>query len=98
MRREACRFCPDYASEYADLSFGGLGAGEGWTTVLARTPLGRAALSEAMETTVERAGHKNGQRASQAFEQILEWSRRKKQIAEESRSQLGKPSVRFSST
>ena len=98
MKREACRFCSDYSAEYADLSFGGLGAEEGWTTVLVRTPLGRAALAEAMETTVERAGRKNGQRASRAFEQVLEWSRRKKKIAEDSRGQLGKPSVRFSST
>ena len=99
MRREACRFCPDYASEYADLSFGGLGAGEGWTTVLARTPMGRAALTEAMESSaVEKGDRREGHSPSQAFEQILDWSRRKKQLAEESRSQLGKPSVRFRTT
>ncbi|MEE4262680.1 MAG: Coenzyme F420 hydrogenase/dehydrogenase, beta subunit C-terminal domain, partial [Desulfobacteraceae bacterium] len=38
MKRFACYFCPDYSAEYADLSFGGIGAREGWTTVITRTP------------------------------------------------------------
>jgi coenzyme F420 hydrogenase subunit beta len=98
MKREACRFCADYSAEYADLSFGGLGAQEGWTTVLTRTPKGRAAFVEAMESAVEGAAWKNGHSASYAFEQVLDWSRRKKQLAQENRSQLGKPSVRFKTT
>jgi len=98
MKRKACSFCADYSAEFADLSFGGIGAPMGWTTVLARTPLGRAALTEAMESTVQRTAKINGHSAARALEQVLDWSRRKKKIAEESRNQLGKPSVRFRST
>ncbi len=47
IRRYACQFCSDYAAEFADISFGGIGAAEGWTTVLTRTPLGRASLADA---------------------------------------------------
>ncbi|MCP4690319.1 MAG: coenzyme F420 hydrogenase, partial [Desulfobacterales bacterium] len=39
MKRFACYFCTDYSAELADISFGGLGAPEGWTTVITRTPL-----------------------------------------------------------
>jgi len=53
MKRYACRFCPDYASEYADVSFGGLGADEGWTTVITRTALGRAIMADAKGNTLE---------------------------------------------
>ena len=53
MKRYACRFCPDYASEYADVSFGGIGADEGWTTVITRTPIGRAIMADAKGNTLE---------------------------------------------
>jgi coenzyme F420 hydrogenase subunit beta len=45
MRRFACKYCDDYSAEFADISFGGIAAAEGWTTVVARTPLGRAAFA-----------------------------------------------------
>ena len=34
MKRYACQYCDDYSAEYADLSFGGIGAPDGWTTVI----------------------------------------------------------------
>jgi coenzyme F420 hydrogenase subunit beta len=46
MKGYACRFCPDLSAEFADLSFGGLGTGPGWTTVITRTRKGRAALNQ----------------------------------------------------
>jgi coenzyme F420 hydrogenase subunit beta len=51
-KRYACRFCADYSSEFADLSFGGIGSPEGFTTVLVRTPLGRAILADSREVGV----------------------------------------------
>ena len=51
MRRHACRFCPDYSAEFADISFGGIGAEQGWTTVIMRSPLGRAAFADAKSAT-----------------------------------------------
>lgn len=53
MKRYACRYCSDYASEYADISFGGIGADEGWTTVMTRSPRGRAIFADAKGKTLE---------------------------------------------
>ncbi len=53
MKRFACHYCPDYAAEYADISFGGIGAEQGWTTVVTRSPVGRAIMADARGKTVE---------------------------------------------
>ena len=52
VKRRACRFCDDYAAEYADISFGGIGAEDGWTTVVARTGIGLRILNEAKQTVL----------------------------------------------
>jgi len=48
MKRHACLFCGDYAAEYADISFGGLGAPLGWTTVMMRSLKGQELLANAL--------------------------------------------------
>jgi len=53
MKRYACHYCPDYSAEYADISFGGLGAEEGWTTVITRSAVGRAIMADARDKTIE---------------------------------------------
>ena len=52
-RRDACGHCPEFSAEFADISFGGVGSDEGWTTVVTRTPLGRAVFADALESTLE---------------------------------------------
>ncbi|MFW5993455.1 MAG: Coenzyme F420 hydrogenase/dehydrogenase, beta subunit C-terminal domain, partial [Desulfohalobiaceae bacterium] len=91
-------YCPDYTAEFADLSFGGLGADEGWTTVLTRTPLGRAVLADAKaEALQEFSPHKDSGYASKAFKSALAWSEHKKSRARENRKELGGPQVRIKS-
>ena len=91
MKRYACRYCDDYAAEFADLSFGGIGAPEGWTTVMARTPLGRAILADAKGTDLEHFNFKDDpQLAQQALATVMEWSDKKKQQAQAMHQELEK--------
>jgi len=52
-KRSACQYCQDFTAEYADISFGGLGSDNGWTTVVTRSPLGRAAYADARDNCLE---------------------------------------------
>jgi coenzyme F420 hydrogenase subunit beta len=89
MKRYACRYCDDYSAEFADLSFGGIGAEEGWTTVTIRTPIGRAIFAEALGTELEEYNYRNNPRfADQAMSKVLEWSMRKKRNASEQHEKL----------
>lgn len=99
IRRYACRFCPDYAAEYADISFGGIGADEGWTTVISRSPLGRAALADAKgrAALTEYSVSDRADYASRALEIVRSWSDRKKKAAQENRRTLGSKSVQVKS-
>jgi coenzyme F420 hydrogenase subunit beta len=90
MKRFACYFCPDYAAEYADISFGGIGAQTGWTTVIVRSPLGRAAFMEARTAVLET--HPAASRtasAEQALKKVKTWSARKRTAAAANRKSLG---------
>lgn len=95
MRRFACQFCPDYSAELADIAFGGIGAAEGWTTVLSRTPLGRAVLADARGTGAleEFRYAENPSYASEALEKVRTWSAAKRRHARHNRRGLGRKSV-----
>ena len=47
--RPACNACSDFTNVYADVSFGGLGSPESFTTVITRTKKGRKLLAEALK-------------------------------------------------
>jgi coenzyme F420 hydrogenase subunit beta len=82
MKRYACLYCDDYSAEYADLSFGGIGAPEGWTTVITRTAVGNAILAGARGIAIEPYSHKDNPRlAFQAMAKVVEWSEKKKHKA-----------------
>ena len=59
MKRHACNFCSDYAAEFADLSFGGIGAEEGWTTVITRSQVGETLMTRAMGKYIEEYDRKS---------------------------------------
>jgi coenzyme F420 hydrogenase subunit beta len=46
--RPACLACTDFSNDYADISFGGLGSPEGWTTIMIRTEAGERVYQEAL--------------------------------------------------
>ena len=91
MKRFACYFCPDYSAEYADVSFGGIGAEQGWTTVITRTPVGRAIVADARsKKAIEDNREGNYQKLNaQALKKIKDWSAKKKDAALKSRKALG---------
>ncbi len=83
MKRQACKHCSDYAAEFADISFGGMGAPENWTTAIMRTPKGRAAFADAKWKTLQEFPlEDNPKFASDALHKVLEYSDRKKELAE----------------
>ena len=41
------------SGQYADFSFGCLGAEKSWTTVITRSPVGRAIMADARHKTIE---------------------------------------------
>lgn len=91
LRRTACKYCSDYSAEYADLSFGGVGAPEDWTTVVIRSPLGRAALRDSIGTSMrEYRIEDNPHYAREALQAVQRHSDRKKEQALEVCSAAGK--------
>lgn len=90
MKRYACQYCDDYAAEFADLSFGGIGAPEGWTTVIVRSPLGRAVMADAQGVDLE---HATPTAANQALNTVMEWSNIKKDLAAQRHRELERRAV-----
>lgn len=83
-RRDACRYCDDFAAEYSDISFGGLGADHGWTTVVIRSAAGRAAFADARENCLEiQSIDENPGRDARIFSKIMESSTAKKMAAQQ---------------
>lgn len=86
MKRHACHYCFDYSAEFADLSFGGLGSPEGWTTVITRSLQGQAVLNDALGGAIETYGHNDPPiLATEILAKVMELSDRKKQSAKNNR-------------
>ena len=51
-KRSACNACADFTNIYSDISFGGLGSPEKYTTVIPRTEKGKAVFRKALEAGV----------------------------------------------
>ncbi len=53
--RKSCRYCRDFANRLADVSLGGVGSPEKWTTVLIRTKRGKKNFEDAVKEGYIRA-------------------------------------------
>lgn len=97
IRRYACQYCVDYAAEFADLSFGGIGAAEGWTTVITRTPLGRASLADAKGSgMIEEFNYKeNPNYVTDALNLVRSGSAKKKKSGRHIRREMAGAPVTF---
>lgn len=97
MKRYACHFCNDYSAEFADISFGGIGAEQGWTTVITRTPLGRAVLadSRSFDSLEQFDLQDNPEFASRALARVRQASAAKKKAAELKRLHMAGRPVRI---
>jgi len=91
--RSACFACHDFSNEYADISVGGLGSPDGYTTALIRTELGASLYDEALrkgyiqERTFEDAEESRLEK-TKMLAKIVSFSRRKKMRAKERLSEL----------
>jgi len=45
--RSSCKVCEDFTAEFGDISVGGVGCPDGWSTVIVRTTRGQEFLAEA---------------------------------------------------
>jgi len=91
--RQACFACQDFSNEYADISVGGLGSPDGYTTILMRTELGASVYDEALrkgyiqERTFEDAEESKLEK-TKMLAKVVSFSRRKKMRAKERLSEL----------
>ncbi len=91
--RPACFACQDFSNEYADISVGGLGSPDGYTTTIIRTELGASVYDEAIrkgyiqERTFEDAEESRLEKMMM-MAKIVSFSGRKKMRAKERLSEL----------
>lgn len=75
--RPACRACNDFSNLYADISFGGLGSPDKYTTVISRTKKGEEVLSKAINAGVIRCLELDKSKKKSMIELITQFSRLK---------------------
>jgi coenzyme F420 hydrogenase subunit beta len=91
--RPACFACQDFSNEYADISVGGLGSPDGYTSTLIRTKVGMAIYDESLrkgyiqERTFEDAKESKLEK-TKMLAKIVSFARRKRTRAEKRLSEL----------
>ena len=71
LARPACLECKDFSNEFADISVGGIGSPEGFTTVMIRSTLGKQVYSEALNQGYLKNRFKNNSNSSKTNEDYL---------------------------
>lgn len=75
--RPACSACCDFSNIYSDISFGGLGSEEKYTTVITRTEKGQKLITAALKAGIIRAVDLDDEAKSQIKDIITDFSRSK---------------------
>ncbi|MFC1887528.1 Coenzyme F420 hydrogenase/dehydrogenase, beta subunit C-terminal domain [Candidatus Cloacimonadota bacterium] len=86
--RPACISCSDFANDLADISVGGVGSDEGYTTVIIRNTLGKTIYSDALyhgyiENLHENHNRDRTQTSARLISKISDIAIKKKQRAEQ---------------
>jgi len=84
--RPACMGCPDFANDYADISVGGLGSPDGYTTTLVRTVFGEKLYNGAKsQNDIEELSFRSHEEMrihkTKAMARIIAFAKRKKERA-----------------
>ncbi len=84
--RPACMTCPDFANDFADISVGGLGSPDGYTTTVIRTSIGQRFFNDAKHGRVLkelqfRSKEKAKLHRTELMAKITAFTRRKKSRA-----------------
>jgi coenzyme F420 hydrogenase subunit beta len=84
--RPACLVCPDFSAEFSDLSFGGLGSAEGYTTALIRSERGKMVYRGALTAGyIKERKYSSAEKARidviKLQKMIIDFSQRKKERA-----------------
>jgi coenzyme F420 hydrogenase subunit beta len=90
--------CPDFSAEFSDISFGGLGSPEGYTTVLLRSERGKMVYRGALAAGyIKERRYSSSEKARadviKLQKRVLDFSQRKKERALKNRG----PMVGFAS-
>ncbi|MFX1495240.1 MAG: Coenzyme F420 hydrogenase/dehydrogenase, beta subunit C-terminal domain, partial [Promethearchaeota archaeon] len=75
--RPACGVCKDFTNIYADISFGGLGSQDKFTTVITRTKRGKDIIDRAIKTGIIKCLRMDKITKSKMIEKITQFSRSK---------------------
>ncbi|MFX1358466.1 MAG: Coenzyme F420 hydrogenase/dehydrogenase, beta subunit C-terminal domain [Promethearchaeota archaeon] len=81
--RPACNACNDFTNIYADISFGGLGSQDKYTTVIPRTKKGKDVLKKALDAGVIRALDLDETKKNKTINLITQFSKAKIKRREE---------------
>ena len=81
--RPACNACNDFTNIYADISFGGLGSSDKYTTVITRTEKGKKLFSQVLDAGIIKCADLDSSKKKTMIELISQFSQSKIKRKEE---------------
>ncbi len=75
--RPACNACSDFTNIYADISFGGLGSQDKYTTVIPRTKMGKHILQRVIDAGIIKCSDIDSNKMNKTIEKLANFSHSK---------------------